>query len=215
MLLGVFQVGDKVCSIQPVLQLDIACNYFLLMCRLLLDDSYLCSLSIGIPEHLWKCILPGHLITVLCAPSYATAVDFAVRPQRKPHAQPSTCNSNFACPSLTCVCLLAAENLHPRGEPAFQSSYVCWLACMHITLNACQPEWPPQAFEILKASEEGLTGEEVKRRLDQYGYNKLPESTRNPFLVPLLPPFSWILCTLPCPRSCSRSGAPLSICPGA
>ena len=43
-----------------------------------------------------------------------------------------------------------------------------------------------QAFKLLKASEQGLDGEEVKRRIEQYGYNKLPESTRNPFLVTAL-----------------------------
>ncbi len=48
----------------------------------------------------------------------------------------------------------------------------------------------------LQASEEGLTSEEVKRRLDQYGYNKLPESTRIPFLVflgYLWNPLSWAM----------------------
>lgn len=34
-----------------------------------------------------------------------------------------------------------------------------------------------------QADENGLTDEEVKRRIEQYGLNKLPESTRIPFLV--------------------------------
>ena len=35
----------------------------------------------------------------------------------------------------------------------------------------------------MQASENGLDEAEVKRRIEQYGYNKLPESTRIPFLV--------------------------------
>lgn len=49
---------------------------------------------------------------------------------------------------------------------------------------------------MTQASEEGLDGAEVKRRLDQYGYNKLPESTRIPFLVflgYLWNPLSWAM----------------------
>ena len=48
----------------------------------------------------------------------------------------------------------------------------------------------------LQATEEGLNSAEVKRRLDQYGYNKLPESTRIPFLVflgYLWNPLSWAM----------------------
>ena len=47
-----------------------------------------------------------------------------------------------------------------------------------------------------QATEEGLDSAEVKRRLDQYGYNKLPESTRIPFLVflgYLWNPLSWAM----------------------
>ncbi|CAK0787749.1 hypothetical protein CVIRNUC_010971 [Coccomyxa viridis] len=53
-----------------------------------------------------------------------------------------------------------------------------------------------EAFSTLKATEEGLDSEEVKKRLDQYGYNKLPESTRNPFFVflgYLWNPLSWAM----------------------
>ncbi|KAK9905489.1 hypothetical protein WJX75_000844 [Coccomyxa subellipsoidea] len=53
-----------------------------------------------------------------------------------------------------------------------------------------------EAFKTLKATEEGLDSAEVKRRLDQYGYNKLPESTRIPFLVflgYLWNPLSWAM----------------------
>ena len=35
----------------------------------------------------------------------------------------------------------------------------------------------------MQANENGLDDAEVKRRIEQYGYNKLPESTRIPFLV--------------------------------
>ena len=35
----------------------------------------------------------------------------------------------------------------------------------------------------MQANENGLDEGEVKRRIEQYGYNKLPESTRIPFLV--------------------------------
>ena len=48
----------------------------------------------------------------------------------------------------------------------------------------------------VQATEGGLDSEEVKRRLDQYGYNKLPESTRNPFFVflgYLWNPLSWAM----------------------
>lgn len=41
-----------------------------------------------------------------------------------------------------------------------------------------------------------MNSAEVKRRLDQYGYNKLPESTRIPFLVflgYLWNPLSWAM----------------------
>lgn len=47
-----------------------------------------------------------------------------------------------------------------------------------------------------QATEAGLDAAEVKRRLDQYGYNKLPESTRIPFLVflgYLWNPLSWAM----------------------
>lgn len=49
---------------------------------------------------------------------------------------------------------------------------------------------------LTQATEEGLDSAEVKRRLDQYGYNKLPESTRIPFLVflgYLWNPLSWAM----------------------
>lgn len=48
----------------------------------------------------------------------------------------------------------------------------------------------------VQATEQGLDSEEVKRRLNQYGYNKLPESTRNPFFVflgYLWNPLSWAM----------------------
>lgn len=51
-------------------------------------------------------------------------------------------------------------------------------------------------LETLQATEAGLDDAEVKRRLDQYGYNKLPESTRIPFLVflgYLWNPLSWAM----------------------
>ena len=51
-------------------------------------------------------------------------------------------------------------------------------------------------MRAVQATEEGLDSEEVKRRLDQYGYNKLPESTRNPFFVflgYLWNPLSWAM----------------------
>ena len=48
----------------------------------------------------------------------------------------------------------------------------------------------------VQVTDAGLDSAEVKRRLDQYGYNKLPESTRNPFLVYLgylWNPLSWAM----------------------
>lgn len=48
----------------------------------------------------------------------------------------------------------------------------------------------------MQATEEGLTSEEVQKRIEQYGYNKLPESTRNAFLVYLgylWNPLSWAM----------------------
>ncbi len=35
----------------------------------------------------------------------------------------------------------------------------------------------------LQATHKGLTSEEAAKRLAEYGPNKLPEETRNPFLV--------------------------------
>ena len=40
-----------------------------------------------------------------------------------------------------------------------------------------------EAFNQLNTSHEGLSVEEAKRRLEEYGPNKLPEERRNPFLV--------------------------------
>ena len=48
----------------------------------------------------------------------------------------------------------------------------------------------------VQVTDGGLDSAEVKRRLDQYGYNKLPESTRNPFFVYLgylWNPLSWAM----------------------
>ena len=44
---------------------------------------------------------------------------------------------------------------------------------------------PPPACALLpaQASKKGLTSEEVAKRLEEYGYNKLPEESRNAFLV--------------------------------
>ncbi|PSC74572.1 plasma-membrane proton-efflux P-type ATPase [Micractinium conductrix] len=53
-----------------------------------------------------------------------------------------------------------------------------------------------QALSILKATHKGLTGEEAARRLIEYGPNKLPEETRNAFLVYLgymWNPLSWAM----------------------
>lgn len=53
-----------------------------------------------------------------------------------------------------------------------------------------------QSCCAVQATEAGLDSDEVKRRLDQYGYNKLPESTRNPFFVflgYLWNPLSWAM----------------------
>ena len=53
------------------------------------------------------------------------------------------------------------------------------------------------ALKLLNTSEEtGLTSAEVEKRLAEYGPNKLPESTRNPFLVYLgymWNPLSWAM----------------------
>lgn len=48
----------------------------------------------------------------------------------------------------------------------------------------------------VQVTDSGLDSAEVKRRIDQYGYNKLPESTRNPFFVYLgylWNPLSWAM----------------------
>jgi H+-transporting ATPase len=53
-----------------------------------------------------------------------------------------------------------------------------------------------QALSILKATHKGLTSEEAAKRLAEYGPNKLPEETRNPFLVYLgymWNPLSWAM----------------------
>ncbi|KAK9829684.1 hypothetical protein WJX72_007324 [[Myrmecia] bisecta] len=54
----------------------------------------------------------------------------------------------------------------------------------------------PEAFNVLKCTPKGLTSEEAKDRLDEYGPNKLPESTRNPVLIFLgymWNPLSWAM----------------------
>lgn len=53
-----------------------------------------------------------------------------------------------------------------------------------------------EALTALKASKKGLTGEEAIRRLEEYGPNKLPEESRNAFLVYLSymwNPLSWAM----------------------
>ncbi|RMZ54903.1 hypothetical protein APUTEX25_000420 [Auxenochlorella protothecoides] len=53
-----------------------------------------------------------------------------------------------------------------------------------------------EAFEILKCTPHGITSAEVQERLKTYGYNKLPEETRNPILVYLSymwNPLSWAM----------------------
>ncbi|GAB4823503.1 hypothetical protein N2152v2_010549 [Parachlorella kessleri] len=53
-----------------------------------------------------------------------------------------------------------------------------------------------EALATLKASEKGLTAEEARQRLAEYGPNKLPEETRNPILVYLSymwNPLSWAM----------------------
>jgi len=53
-----------------------------------------------------------------------------------------------------------------------------------------------KALDLLKVSEKGLTGAEAAERLEKYGPNKLPESTRNPILVYLSymwNPLSWAM----------------------
>ena len=40
-----------------------------------------------------------------------------------------------------------------------------------------------QVTTCVQASEKGLTAEEARQRLAEYGPNKLPEETRNPILV--------------------------------
>ncbi|EFN55631.1 hypothetical protein CHLNCDRAFT_133797 [Chlorella variabilis] len=53
-----------------------------------------------------------------------------------------------------------------------------------------------EALNLLKASKKGLTSEEVAKRLEEYGYNKLPEESRNAFLVYLSymwNPLSWAM----------------------
>jgi H+-transporting ATPase len=53
-----------------------------------------------------------------------------------------------------------------------------------------------EALRVLKATEQGLTSAEHKKRLEEYGPNKLPESSRNPILVYLgymWNPLSWAM----------------------
>lgn len=53
-----------------------------------------------------------------------------------------------------------------------------------------------KAFELLKADEKGLSSAEAEKRLAEYGPNKLPESSRNSFLVFLSymwNPLSWAM----------------------
>jgi H+-transporting ATPase len=53
-----------------------------------------------------------------------------------------------------------------------------------------------EAFQVLGVTEKGLTSEQHKQRLAEYGPNKLPEGTRNPILVYLgymWNPLSWAM----------------------
>ena len=53
-----------------------------------------------------------------------------------------------------------------------------------------------KAFELLKCEHTGLTSEEAQKRLEEYGTNKLPESSRNPLFVYLgymWNPLSWAM----------------------
>lgn len=53
-----------------------------------------------------------------------------------------------------------------------------------------------EALRVLKVNEGGLTSDEHAKRLEEYGPNKLPESTRNPILVYLgymWNPLSWAM----------------------
>jgi len=53
-----------------------------------------------------------------------------------------------------------------------------------------------RAFELLKCDHAGLTSAEAQKRLEEYGPNKLPESSRNPLLVYLgymWNPLSWAM----------------------
>jgi len=53
-----------------------------------------------------------------------------------------------------------------------------------------------RAFELLKCDEKGLSSAEAAKRLEEYGPNKLPESSRNPLLIYLgymWNPLSWAM----------------------
>lgn len=65
----------------------------------------------------------------------------------------------------------------PDHQGGTHPSVDCWLC----TAAFHAPSAP--AVLHLQATRKGLTSEEAAKRLVEYGPNKLPEETRNPFLV--------------------------------
>ena len=79
---------------------------------------------------------------------------------------------------------------------------VLWPLCMPpsclqcVMYSTCACTEGESSGGSVQVTDAGLDSAEVKRRLDQYGYNKLPESTRNPFFVYLgylWNPLSWAM----------------------
>jgi magnesium-transporting ATPase (P-type) len=50
-----------------------------------------------------------------------------------------------------------------------------------------------EVFSLLKTSEKGLTEEEAKKRLSQYGYNEIEEVKKSPVIFKFLRQFTHFL----------------------
>jgi magnesium-transporting ATPase (P-type) len=70
----------------------------------------------------------------------------------------------------------------------------------------------PSLQRPIQASKKGLTGEEAIRRLEEYGPNKLPEESRNAFLVYLSVSSTSRAAVTPAAAAAAAAGACIALC---